>query len=140
MKRRVLKKEQALLLKIVIYLKLQYLNLIYRIDLAADIKLTMGQAAMHKWLQMRERGYPDIFIAEPRNGYHGLYIELKINKEQVYRQDGTYRKTRNKKTGKCHIQEQHEMHERLRKKRYYVVWGFGFDDTKKKIDLYLRGK
>lgn len=45
------------------YLQLQYPNVIYRFDLAADIKLTPGQAAKHHRLHP-ERGYPDLLIAE----------------------------------------------------------------------------
>ena len=45
------------------YLQLQYPNVIYRFDIAADLKLTPGQAAKHKRLHP-ERGYPDLFIAE----------------------------------------------------------------------------
>lgn len=45
------------------YLQQQYPNVIYRFDIAADLKLTPGQAAKHKRLHP-ERGYPDLFIAE----------------------------------------------------------------------------
>ena len=67
------------------YLQMQYPGVIYRFDLAADLKLTMGQAKKHKRLHPM-RGYPDLFIAKaaPRciDGswnyeYHGLFIELK---------------------------------------------------------------
>ena len=71
------------------YLQLQYPNVIYRFDVGADLKLTMGQAAKHKRLHP-ERGYPDLFIAESSTniwnspvrewGLHfGLYIEIKSN-------------------------------------------------------------
>nr|DAK63419.1 MAG TPA: hypothetical protein [Caudoviricetes sp.] len=73
------------------YLQQQYSDVIYRFDLASDLKLTKGQAAKHKRLHPR-RGYPDLFIAESSenvnskdwNGivrewgfYFGLYIEIK---------------------------------------------------------------
>ncbi len=87
------------------YLQQQYPDVIYRFDIAADLKLTHGQAAKHKRLHP-ERGYPDLFIAEPKiakpqcralndeerrklekgmefisvkilQNYHGLYLEIK---------------------------------------------------------------
>lgn len=58
------------------YLRYNYKDIIWRFDLAADLKLTIGQARKHKRLQ-QHRGYPDLFIAEPRGEYHGAYIELK---------------------------------------------------------------
>lgn len=55
--------EHNLYKQIARYLQLQYPNIIYRFDIAADLKLTPGQAAKHKRLHP-ERGYPDLFIAE----------------------------------------------------------------------------
>lgn len=75
------------------YLQFQYPNVIYRFDVGADLKLTMGQAAKHKRLHP-ERGYPDLFIAESSTniwnspvrewGLHfGLYIEIKKDGEKI---------------------------------------------------------
>lgn len=97
--------EHKLYEQIARYLQLQYPDVIYRFDIAADLKLTPGQAAKHKRLHP-ERGYPDLFIAEPKiaktqcrvltdeertelekgmefirvkiqQNYHGLYLEIK---------------------------------------------------------------
>ena len=121
------------------------LDLVWRFDLAADMNLTIGQSAQHKRLQTEQRGYSDLFIAEPKKGFHGLYIELKNSKSDVYLKDGIRYKKAKKliKRGKLiigsydHIQEQVKMHEKLRKKGYKVEWGFGYDDTLKKILEYL---
>lgn len=130
--------EETISLKLARYLKIQYPKLIYRFDIGADVRLTIGQATKVKALQMNDRGYPDLFIAKSSKGFHGLYIELKKDKSEVFLKDGvTFKKRMNKKTGKCHIQEQHEMHERLRAEGYQVLWGFGFDDAINKIKDYL---
>lgn len=87
------------------YLQLQYPDVIYRFDIAADLKLTPGQAAKHKRLHP-ERGYPDLFIAKPKEvkvktalggGYilveaktlSGLYLEIKTESNSPYKKDGT---------------------------------------------------
>ena len=81
-------KEHDIYKMIADYLRYQYPTVIYRFDLAADLKLTMGQASKHKRLQ-RYRGYPDLFIAEPSGAYHGLYLEIKKDGVRIFKQDGT---------------------------------------------------
>jgi VRR-NUC domain len=111
------------------YLQLQYPNIIYRFDIAADLKLTPGQAAKHKRLHPH-RGYPDLFIAEPMGKYHGLYLEIKKESEKLTKKDGSWRTP--------HIAEQAEKIEKLRAKGYKAEFGVGFEGCKKIIDEYLR--
>lgn len=122
------------------YLQVRYPDVIYRFDLAADMKLTPGQARRHKTLHPR-RGYPDLFIAEPQprcidggwdQEWHGLFIELK--------KDGTRLKKRNGEWASEHIAEQNEMLERLEFRGYAAHFAIGFDEAKKIIDNYLGGK
>lgn len=121
------------------YLQLQYPNIIYRFDLASDLKLTPGQAAKHKRLHPT-RGYPDLFIAESSTniwdspvrewGLHfGLYIEIKKDGEKLTKKDGSWRTP--------HIAEQAEMLERLCQAGYKAEFGIGFEGCKKIIDEYL---
>lgn len=145
-KKRVYKKqEESLAIKISHFLKAQYPKVIFRFDIAADLKLTQGQASKHKTLQSG-RGYPDLFIAEPKNGFAGLYIELKKDKSEVFLKDGvTYKKATKKVKNRSgviikeydHIQEQVKMLDILNKKGYKAVFGFGFDDAKDKIKDYF---
>ena len=114
------------------YLRYQYPQVIYRFDLAADLKLTMGQASKHKRLQ-RYRGYPDLFIAESVGGYSGLYLEIKKPGTRIFKKDGTL-------VSDEHIREQYDMLHDLRRKGYAAEFGIGFDATKKLIDDYMRGK
>ena len=130
--------EESISLKVATFLKLQYPNINYRFDVGADIKLTMGQATKFKALQMKRRGYPDLFIARPSKGFSGLYIEVKKDMSEVYLKDGvTLKKRINKKTGKCHNQEQFEMLKSLNQDGYLAKYGFGFEDTIQKIREYL---
>ena len=140
------------------YLQLQYPNIIYRFDIAADLKLTMGQAVKLKRLHPK-RGYPDLFIAEPKvaktqcrvltdeertelekgmefirvkiqQNYHGLYLEIKKDGEKLTKKDGSWRTP--------HVAEQAEMLERLRQAGYKAEFGVGFDECKQIIDKYIK--
>ena len=121
--------EHKLYERIARYLQLQYPDVIYRFDLAADIKLTPGQAAKHHRLHP-ERGDPDLFIAEARGEYHGFYLEIKTESNSPYKKDGTLKKDK-------HIEEQAEMLEKLRASGYKAEFGVGIEECKKIIDEYL---
>lgn len=132
-------REHQLYEQIARYLQLQYPDVIYRFDLAADMKLTVGQAAKHKRLHPR-RGYPDLFIAEPkiRAGFEdtwqyeslGLFIELKKEGTRIYKKDGS--------PASEHIAEQLKVLEDLGKRGYYCYMVAGFDEAKEVIDDYMK--
>ena len=111
------------------YLKLQYPRVLFRSDYASGLKLTIAQAKRHKSLQSG-RAWPDIFIAEPRGGYHGLFIEVK--------RDGTRLYLRNGEPATPHIAEQAEVLNQLRLRGYQAAFGVGFEETKDMIDAYLQ--
>ena len=125
-------KEHDIYILIADYLHYQYPTVIYRFDLAADMKLTMGQAMKQKRLQ-RYRGYPDLFIAEPKGKYAGLYLEIKKPGTKILKKDGAI-------VADAHIREQYGMLEDLRFAGYAAEFGIGFDATKKLIDSYMRGE
>ena len=151
--------EHKLYEQIARYLQLQYPDVIYRFDLAADLKLTPGQATKHHRLHP-ERGYPDLFIAESSenvnskdwNGivrewgfYFGLYIEIKKDGTKLKRDKDAKKllkgEVKIRKKGDWwdkHIEEQAEMLEKLRARGYRAEFGVGFDGCKKIIDNYLR--
>ena len=138
-------REHQLYVKIARYLQENYPDVIYRFDIAADLKLTMGQASKFKMLHPR-RGYPDLFIAHPvvkphrdENGmikitetasYAGLYLELKAEGNSPFKKDGTLKKDQ-------HLEEQQAMLDMLRHKGYRAVFATGFDEAKEIIDEYL---
>lgn len=122
--------EHKLYEQIARHLQEQYPGVIYRFDIAADLKLTMGQAAKHKRLHP-ERGYPDLFIAEPSSKDYGLYLEIKTESNSPYKKDDTLKKDK-------HLEEQAEMLERLRARGYKAEFGVGIENCKKIINEYLR--
>lgn len=122
--------ERDLVSQVAKYLQLQWPNAPYRFDLAADLKLSMGQASRHKRLHPR-RGFPDLVILVPMNGKGAQFIELKREGERL--RNGEL--SRNP-----HIQEQADWHDTLRRLGYAADFAVGFDEAKRLIDDYLSGK
>ncbi len=112
------------------WLRYQYPNVIFRSDFAAGMKMTIGQAMRNKTMQS-EHGYPDLFIAECRNGMGGLFIEIKNGYDKIYKKNGTLKKSE-------HIESQAIMLGRLREKGYWATFATSFDEAREIIDLYLK--
>ena len=146
--------EHKLYEQIARHLQEQYPGVIYRFDIAADLKLTMGQAAKHKRLHP-ERGYPDLFIAHSgeivtwpccdRKLVYGLYIEIKKDDTKLKRDKDAKKPLKGevkiRKKGDWwdkHVEEQAEMLEKLRARGYKAEFGVGLEECKKIIDEYLR--
>jgi len=113
------------------YLSYQYSEVEYMSDTIANLKLTMQQASRNKAIQKNGFKCPDLIILEPRNGYHGLFIELKL--ETPFKKDGSIKASKND-----HLKGQLETIERLNSKGYFACFGVGFEDTKEIIDNYLK--
>lgn len=133
--------EHELYIMIADYLRLQYPDVIYRFDLAADLKLSIGQARKHKRLQ-RFRGFPDLFIAraklvQTKDGLpavtHGLFIELKREGTKILRKDGRL-------VSDAHIREQAKMLQALEREGYRAQFAVGFEQAKQIIDDYIGRK
>lgn len=120
--------EKLLQIQVCDYLRWKYPSAKYRVDFAAGLRMTIGQAVQMKRLQ--SRAYPDLFIAEPRGCYHGMFLELKIK--------FPYKKNGELKTD-AHIQEQAEMLEALRQCGYVAEFASSFDMAKAYIDTYMMG-
>jgi hypothetical protein len=120
--------EYALQCEVAKYLREHYPGVLFHSDLSG-IRLTIGQAKKAKAIQ-ESRGYPDLFIAVARRGYHGLFCELKINSDEAYTKTWQLRKDQ-------HIQEQQVILNRLIAEGYFAIFVCGFDEVKKAIDWYL---
>lgn len=110
------------------WMALQHPKIIIRMDLGG-IRLPIGLAKKAKRLNP-VRAWPDIFIAEPRKKYHGLFIELKKNHNDLYTKSGNYRQTQ-------HIEEQRAMLWALQIKGYLTMFACGFEETMQLINDYL---
>jgi hypothetical protein len=109
------------------YIRMQYPNVLFNVDMSG-IKLTMGQAKKVSILRS-SKGWPDIFIPEPKKFYHGLYIELKKDGEKLCKKNGD--------PATDHIKDQMEMIQNLRERGYAAEFAIGFDQAKKAIDYYM---
>jgi hypothetical protein len=113
------------------YLSYQYSEVLFLSDTIASLKLTPAQANRNKKIQKFGFSCPDLLILEPRNGYNGLFIELKV--ETPFKKNGEIKASKDD-----HLKNQLEAINKLNEKGYMVVFSWGFDMTKDIIDNYLK--
>jgi hypothetical protein len=114
------------------YLKLQHKKVVYRFDIGADIHLSVGLARKSKRVHKHDKGYPDLFIAEPISDYSGLFLEIKKDEWQVYKKRGGLKKDE-------HVFKQIDYLIKLQDKGYATAFAFSLDDATEKIEVYLSG-
>lgn len=136
--RKTAKKERKISYDVADYLFNNYPDVEYRFDVAADVKLTIGQATIVSQKLRHKRGFHDLTILEPRGGYFGLLIELKKDRSEVFRKDGKLKKKWNNKTQSDHNEEQMAHLRKMRDKGYYACYGWGLDHTIGIIDEYMK--
>ena len=113
------------------WLEIEFPNVLFHSDLSG-VRMPIGLANKMRRVNPY-RGFPDMFIAEARGKYHGLFIELKRKKEDLYTKQGKLRQTQ-------HIKEQAEMLRILRERGYYATFSWGFEPTQALIRNYLNEK
>ena len=121
------------------YLRLQYKDVLFHSDVGSGTKLTVGQAVRQKQLNGGIRGWPDLFIAEPKISktadgmpfvWHGLFIELKKDGTKILKKNGEY-------VADAHIREQAKMLRAVQRRGYQAYCAVGFEQAKQIIDDYL---
>lgn len=60
------------------YLRVQYPDVLFLSDTVASVRLTIPQQMRNKAIQKNGFACPDLIILEPKNGFNGLFIELKV--------------------------------------------------------------
>lgn len=131
-------KESTLQCHVADYLRLQYPRVLFHSDFGSGIKLTPGQSRIQYRQNGGIRGWPDMFIAEPRTivrgkdkyHYSGLFIELKREGTRIYKKDGVSYAT-------SHLKDQAEVLVALNRAGYLAMFAVGFDQAKQIIDDYL---
>lgn len=113
------------------YLSYQFPEVLYLSDTIASLKLTPAQANRNKKIQKNGFSCPDLLILEPRNGYCGLFIELKI--ETPFKKNGEIKASKDD-----HLKNQLEAINKLNEKGYKALFSWNFDMTKEIINDYLK--
>ena len=113
------------------YLSYQYGEILFLSDTIASLKLTPAQASRNKKIQKFGFSCPDLLILEPRNGYSGLFIELKV--ETPFKKNGEIKASKDD-----HLKNQLEAINKLKEKGYMALFSWNFDMTKDIIDDYLK--
>jgi hypothetical protein len=110
------------------YLRTNYPGVPFNSDMSG-FRLPIWLAKIAKQLRF-QRGWPDMFIPEPRRDCAGLFMELKTSRDEVYTKVGKLRKTQ-------HIQEQNEILEMLRARGFWADFVCGDEQARAVIDWYL---
>lgn len=123
--------EYSLQVAVCQWLDLQHPNVLYMSDTVASLKLTMGQAMRNKKIQKDGFKTPDLIIFEPRGGYFGLFIELKV--KSPFKQNGELLKS-------DHLEGQQKTINDLIERGYYATFATGFDEAIEIIKKYMVSK
>jgi hypothetical protein len=124
-------REEKIQIEICQWMKAKYPEVEFRSD-GGGLRLPIGLAKKFKSMQ-KSRAWPDLFIAEPRGGYMGLFLEVKADHRDLFLQDmQTLR-------GSRHIQEQWDKILKLRKRGYAAYFAVGFNGCASSIRDYLEG-
>lgn len=126
-----MKKEASLHAAICQYIRYQYPDVIFFSE-PSGMRVSIYQARQLKMLRSGDK-LPDLFIAEPCNGYSGMFIELKAEHSDLFKKSGGVRVSK-------HLRGQADMLDRLIRKGYKAVFCAGFEDSQKAVDDYLRSK
>ena len=110
------------------WLSYSHPKIIFLSDTIANMKLTPQAQLRNKSIQKSGFHCPDLIILEPKGGWHGLFIELKI--KSPYKKDGTLLKNE-------HLENQQRSMNDLKAKGYYCIFAWEFDEIIKIIDKYL---
>lgn len=124
-------KESTVQSAVATYIRLHYPTVLFHSDYGSGLKLTAGQAIVQKRMNGGLRGWPDMFIAESRYRYNGLFIELKKDGTRLKKKDGTW--------ASKHLEEQNEMLNKLQHKGYAAYFAVGYKEAIGIIDDYLGG-
>ena len=124
--------EAELQANVALCIRMQYPDVLFHSDFGSGIKLKPWQARAQKIQNGGRRAWPDMFIAEPKDNYSGLFIELK--------REGTRLQKKNGEWASDHIHEQALVLDQLREKGYKAEFAVGYKEAIELIDNYLGGK
>ena len=125
------KQEERLQTALATYIKSQYPDAVFTSE-SSGIRVSMGVAVQMK-KQRSNHKLPDMIILQSNGKYNGLMIELKKDRKEIYKKDGSFRKSN-------HVEEQRSTLRKLKKQGYMAVFACGFDEAKDVVDYYMSEK
>lgn len=126
------RKEEQLQTAICTYMKLQYPNVIFKVDSVAQKRGYAAQGVLRK--QQYKPGFPDFMILHPVGKWHGLLLELKKDYTEIHYKNGTL-----KPGPDDHFYNQQSFMTELTQQGYAAQFCWSFDMAKVVIDQYLKG-
>ena len=117
------------------YVRLKYRTALFNVDLSG-MNLSKTQSGQAKVMRSG-KGFPDFVLYEPKGKYHGLFIEIKKEGEQIFAKRSPDKEGFVKFASE-HLSEQALMIEMLEQKGYYATFGVGMDECMKLVDNYMR--
>lgn len=110
------------------YIKYQHPKAYFLSD-PSGLKMSIGMATELKTTRSQHKQL-DIIILEPKGRYHGLIIEVKKDRSEVYKKNGDFKENK-------HVKEQRESIEHLRSLGYHVHYAFSLDHGINVVDVYM---
>ena len=121
-----MKPEQQMHRSLCAWLKIAYPCAYFDSD-PSGLRVSVGLRAILKSTRSNH-AHLDLFIAEPRGQYHGMFIELKS--KTPFKKDGTLKKD-------AHLESQAQTMANLTTRGYYCIHAWNVDDAIKEIRWYL---
>ena len=110
------------------YLRLQYPSVVFLSE-SSGVRTTPGLAKKLKRTRSNHT-HQDLYILEPKKGYHALILELKAKDIYQKKNPELFLKS-------DHVNDQDRTIKMLNKKHYKACFAIKFDQAKQIIDEYL---
>lgn len=130
-KGKIVQSENSVHYQVAQYLKIQFRNVLFHTDMAGELHTESQRWRMAK--VQKGTGWPDLFIAHPIGSRHGLFLEIKRDRNDLYKADGVTLKD-------SHVIQQNGVLMHLMGLNYAAYFACGFDEAKELIDNYLSGQ
>tara|TARA_R110000744_G_scaffold94453_2_gene182359 strand:+ start:1257 stop:1634 length:378 start_codon:yes stop_codon:yes gene_type:complete len=121
--------EKRLHLAVCKYLKFQYPDIYFLSD-PSGLKMSIGMATQLKKTRSKHAQL-DVVILEPNETSNGLILEIKKDRNQVYKKDGELRNNE-------HVKKQSKSIAHLKNKDYICEYIFNLDEAIEIITKYLK--
>lgn len=125
------KQEERLHSALATHIKLQYPEVVFTSE-SSGIRVPKYLAVMMKKQRSKHKQL-DMIILEPNKHFHGMILELKKDRSEVYKKTGGIKSN-------PHIEEQKKTIDLLDSKGYYSDFACGIDEAIEMVDNYMNDR